>query len=176
MGGSHKEAESWSNTPPRAVDGGPRMGAACAPQGQGVLSVAGESVSSGLINYQGNQLEARPSPPLGWAIISWGLGQVLGWPRSSLLRKSPDELFGQPNTNEGHSCWEGVDAAAWLGRGWTGSRGTAILRGLTVVVLWRSGHNQVLTTKLLLEVIFLHLLIYFWLKFFLHTFSVCVCV
>ena len=65
MGVSHTEAESWSNTPPRAVDGGPRMGAACAPQGQGVLSVAGESVSGGLINYQGNQLEARPSPPLG---------------------------------------------------------------------------------------------------------------
>lgn len=67
MGALHTEAESWSDTPPRAADGGLDVVAAFAPQGKrrGVLSVPGESVSDGLVCYQGNQLEARaPHHPL----------------------------------------------------------------------------------------------------------------
>ena len=64
MAGLHAEAESWSDTPPRAVDGGPDMVVAFAPGGKGVLSDTGESVSGGLISYQGNQRGA-PSPSLG---------------------------------------------------------------------------------------------------------------
>lgn len=52
MGGLHTEAESWSDTPPCAADGGPDVVAAFAPQGKGVLSVPGESVSGGLVTRE----------------------------------------------------------------------------------------------------------------------------
>lgn len=63
MGGLHAEAESWSDTPPLAADGGPDMVAAFAPQGKGMLSDTGESVSAGLISYQGNQRGAPLTTP-----------------------------------------------------------------------------------------------------------------
>lgn len=48
MGGLHTEAESWSDTPPRAADGGPDVVAAFAPQGKG---------GGGCCQSQGNQCQ-----------------------------------------------------------------------------------------------------------------------
>ena len=158
MAGLHAEAESWSDTPPRAVDGGPDMVVAFAPQGKGVLSDTGESVSGGLISYQGNQ-RARPHHPLDELSLAEAWGKYWAGPKVHGCGKTGMN-FCPAQYKRGSLLLGGCRRSRLVRHGMGREQERAVLRGLTTVFLWHLGHNQILTTELL-EVIFLHLLIHF---------------